>query len=64
MDHFRMVLCNETGTVEISRGTKQELMESLKNRKDLALIFIRIATNTGHDAGLKKVGEKQITWNL
>jgi hypothetical protein len=64
MEYFRMVLGNETGAVEISRGTKEQLLDSLKNRKDFILNFVRIATNTGQDAGFKKIGEQQITWNL
>ncbi len=64
MDYFRMILGNEKQVMEISRGTKEELLNDVKSRKDFLKIYVRILTNDGRETAYKNIGEQQIKWNL
>jgi hypothetical protein len=64
MDEFRMVIGDQLGAKEISRGSKEELIDSLNSQKDLVRLFVRISNRSGDEVANKQIGESTIVWNF
>ncbi len=57
MTQFRMVVKDSRGYVEISSGSKEDLLESLKDNKNIVDKFVKISAVNGTEIVSKNAGE-------